>query len=265
MTIESSSTASFGGRHVIVTGGGRGIGRAVVHDFAAAGATVHVISQSDTAEAVVADIRQSGGKAESYVGSVADESFCRSVVEAIEKNGHAVDILINAAAILGPSGRFAELSMADFASVVSVNLMGACNFMRWTLPAMERRGFGRIINFAGGGAAYAYPMFTPYGVSKVAIVRLVETVAEEITVPNVTVNVIAPGAVATDMLAEVRRRGGEVRTVVEMEEPLRLIRFLAGPEAGHISGRFIHARDNYSDPELYKNKDMLKLRRVEMR
>lgn len=262
---EAETTAFFKDRHVIITGGGRGIGRAVAHDFASAGAFVHVVSQSETAKSVANEILVKNGKAEAHVGSVADESFCRGVIEAVERNGDSIDILVNAAAILGPTGRFSDCSMAEFATVLSTNLMGTCNFMRWTLPAMERRGFGRIINFAGGGAAYGYPMFTPYGVSKVAIVRLTETVAEEITTPNITVNVIAPGAVATDMLAEVRRRGGEVRTVVDMEEPLRLIRYLSGPQAAHITGRFIHARDNYKEPELYKNKNMFKLRRMEIR
>ena len=255
----------FQNRHVVVTGGSRGIGRAIAYDFAALGAIVHVVSQSANAETVVRAILEQGGRATAYVGSVADEAFSRGIADGIERDGAGIDVLVNAAAVLGPTGRFAECSMAEFMNVLSTNLMGTCNFMRWALPQMERRGFGRIINFAGGGAAYAYPMFTPYGVSKVAIVRLTETVAEEISSPGVTVNVIAPGAVDTDMLAEVRRRGGEVRTVVGMEEPVRLVRFLAGPEAGHITGRFIHARDNYEQSKSFENKDMFKLRRTEIR
>jgi len=84
-------------------------------------------------------------------------------------------------------------------------------------------------------------------------------------VPNVTINIIAPGAVETAMLAEVRKRGGEVRTVTKIEEPVKLVHFLCSAESGHISGRFIHARDNYTDASLFESKDMLKLRRTERR
>ena len=255
----------FRGRAVIVTGGGRGIGRAIAADFARLGARLFIVSQSANAVAVAAELEETGAQVSAHAGSVADEAFCRSVVDIAASQSGNVDVLVNAAATLGRSGPFAGCDLKAFADVLSVNLMGACNFMRWCLPAMQSNGFGRIVNFAGGGAAYSYPMFSSYGVSKAAIVRLTETVADEIKTDNVTVNVIAPGAVATDMLAEVRRRGGEVRTVVGIDEPVRLVRFLAGPRARHITGRFIHVRDRYEDPALFESKDMLKLRRTEIR
>ncbi|MEJ0024625.1 MAG: SDR family oxidoreductase [Rhizomicrobium sp.] len=258
-------TDTFSGRQIIVTGGGRGIGKAVALAFAKGGGGVHTISHSANAVAAADEIAAAGGRAHGHVGSVADEAFCKSVVEGIEREAGAVDILVNAAAMLGPHGNFAGLSMDDFRDVLMTNLMGTCNLMRWCLPAMTRKGFGRIVNFAGGGAAYSYPEFSPYGVSKAAVVRLTETVADEVAATGVTANVIAPGAVATDMLTEVKRRGGEVRTVVGIEEPVNLVLFLAGPDAGHITGRFIHARDNYRDATLFETKDMLKLRRTERR
>jgi hypothetical protein len=67
------------------------------------------------------------------------------------------------------------------------------------------------------------------------------------------------------MLKEVRRRGGEVRTVVSIDEPVALVEFLAGGESGHINGRFIHVRDDYRNPALFESRDMLKLRRTEKR
>lgn len=255
----------FQGKRAIVTGGGRGIGRAVALDLARLGACVHVVSRSSNATQVARDIVADGGRAYGHVGSVVDESFARSVAEQIESTDGPVDILVNAAAIVGSWGRFSEGSMPAFNDVLQVNLVGACNFIRWTLGGMERAGFGRIVNFAGGGAAYSYPMFLAYGVSKAALVRMTEIIGDEIQTPNVTINIIAPGAVDSDMLAEIRSHGAEVRTVVDISEPVRLVTFLAGPDAAHINGRFIHSRDDWRNPDLYASRDHLKLRRTERR
>ena len=255
----------FAGRCAIVTGSGRGIGKAVAEDLASAGARICLVSQSDSSRQVADAITASGGLAQAYVGSVADESFCNSVVTDCARRFGGPHILVNAAGTLGPSGKFSTLPMAEFAKTIAVNLLGPCYLIHGVLPHMESAGFGRIINFAGGGAAYSYPNFAPYGTSKAAIVRLTEIIADEITIPKITVNVIAPGAVATDMLAEVRRRGGEVRTTVDISEPVRLVHFLCSETSGHITGRFIHARDSYTDPSLFDTKDMLKLRRIERR
>lgn len=255
----------FKGRQVLVTGGGKGIGRAVAEHLAKAGATVHIVGRSVEASNTAAYIRAAGGQAFAYRGSIVQEDFCRDTVVKIERESGPVSTLINAAATLGPHGPFATIDMGAFAETISVNLMGTCNMIRQVLGGMERRGFGRIINFAGGGAAYAYPLFTAYGASKAAAVRLTETIAEEISVPDVTINIIAPGAVETDMLREVRRRGGEVRTVTDISEPVRLVAYLASADTRHINGRFIHVRDDYTNPKLFASKDMLKLRRMENR
>jgi NAD(P)-dependent dehydrogenase (short-subunit alcohol dehydrogenase family) len=260
----TGESAPLHGRRAIVTGGGRGIGRAIAESLAGAGATVHVVSRSATAQTTAVHITEQGGAAVAHIGSVADVDFSQLVVAATEEAGGA-DILINAAAVLGPTGPFQSLPPGSFDEVLSVNLLGTCNFMQAVLPGMTDRGFGRIINFAGGGAAYSYPRFSPYAVSKVAVVRLTETVAEELSVGDVTVNVIAPGAVSTDMLREVRRGGGEVRTTVGIEEPVRLVMYLAGTESSHINGRFIHVRDDYLDQALFESAEMLKLRRIELR
>ena len=254
----------FKGRGIIVTGAGRGIGQAVAEEFGKYGASLHLIARGESVNTVAQGIRDAGGKAQSYTGSVSDSTFAAKTVQAITEK-EPVDILVNCAAILGPEGPFIGQDPAAFQETMDVNVSGNANFMRLVLPQMEARGFGRIVNFAGGGAAFSYPMFSAYGTSKAALVRLTEIVADEIKSDNVTANIIAPGAVETEMLAEVRRRGGAVRTTTHISEPVKLVVFLSGPHCSHVNGRFIHARDSYTDPSLFSDRDMLRLRRTERR
>ncbi len=249
----------------LITGGGSGIGQAAAYDLAKQGVIVHLLGRSGKVFDTMNSIVDAGGRAYAYQGSVAEMDVCQDVIKQIALKFGKIDILINAAAILGPVQPFYELSMRAFADVYSVNLLGTANCMRAVMPGMLAREFGRIINFAGGGAAYAYPQFSAYGVSKCAVVRLTETVAAEVKNTGVTVNVIAPGAVETEMLAEVRRHGGAIHTLVNMIEPVTLLRFLASFESGHINGRFIHVRDNYQSSDLLSNAELWKLRRVESR
>ncbi len=252
-------------RRVVVTGGGRGIGRAIALEFGRLGAKVNVISKSENALRTATEISDAGGWAQGHVGSVADESFAKAVLERVAAEQGPAEIVVNAAAIVGPWGPFRNCSMSALNEVLQINLLGTCNFMRWSLRPMEEMGFGRIINFSGGGGAYSNPMFSPYGVSKAALVRLTETVADEIDGSGVTVNIVAPGGVDTDMLAEIRSHDGPVRAVVDIGEPVNLTVFLAGETAAHITGRFIHVRDDYRNPDLYATRDLLKLRRLDNR
>ena len=263
--VVPADETSISGRCVLISGGGRGIGRAVAERFADAGALVHIIARSGQVHQAAADMNFRGRKVWAYQGSVGDEDFCRATVAHIEAAHGHVDILVNAAAVHGEFGPLVELNMKAFSEALVTNVMGTCNLMRWTIPAMQKAGFGRVVNFAGGGAAYSYPLFSPYVASKVAIVRLTETIADEVKDLNVTINVITPGSVKTEMQKEVIRRGAEIRTVTDISEPVELIVYLSTPEAKHIDGRFIHVRDDYRNPDLYRDENMLKLRRTERR
>jgi NAD(P)-dependent dehydrogenase (short-subunit alcohol dehydrogenase family) len=137
------------------------------------------------------------------------------------------------------------------------------------LPQMRVSGFGRVAMFAGGGSAYAYPTFPAYAISKTALVREVENIGVEMKdLADFSVVILAPGAVDTDMLADVRAAGAEVRTLTSITEPVGFVTsFLTAAEARKLSGRFIHVRDVWretlADADKTLGDNHWKLRRVE--
>ena len=146
-----------------------------------------------------------------------------------------------------------------------MNLGGTIRLVHALLPRLVREREGRLVLFAGGGGdAIGHPLFTSYAAAKVALVRFVETLAIQLGAPGPTVSIIAPGANDTDALAEIRRAGGIVKTVVDISEPCRLVRRLLTEDARALHGRFIHVRDTWT-PESAAgfSEEHWKLRRVE--
>jgi 3-oxoacyl-[acyl-carrier protein] reductase len=241
--------SSLEDRVVLVTGGSRGIGRAAAESLREHGAKLVVMARSADEDAVRGD-----------VSNPADVQ--RAVDTALDRFGR-VDVLVNAAAILGPTGPVWETDPTAWLETIQANLFGTYAAMRAVLPHMIRQNRGKIINFAGGGAAYGYPRFTAYAASKVAVVRLTETVAQECAEYNIQVNAVAPGAIETEMLKAVRAAGGEVRSVGTMDQPVALVLFLASDQSDHITGRFIHAKDTYREFAPDMPADHYTLRRVQ--
>ena len=148
------------------------------------------------------------------------------------------------------------------------NVLGNLAVTKAALPIMLKNKYGRLVFFAGGGAAYAYPIFPGYAASKTALVRAVENLHEDLKdAGDFAVAILAPGAVETDTLTRVREHGGYVRTTVPIEEPVEFVhQFLTAGKCG-FSGCFVHVRDDWqkllnSDNRLTA-KDLWKLRRVE--
>lgn len=246
----------------IITGAGRGINQALALNFASSDFCLTIVSKSENILKTFSKIKKKENILP-LMGDVSDKSFMNNVVlKTIDKWGK-IDFLINGAGILGPTGSISNCDAVEWLNTININLFGTVCAMQAVIPHMIDRCRGKIVNFGGGGAAYAYPNFSAYAASKVAVVRLTETVAEELKQYNINVNVIAPGAVDTDMLAQVRKRGGFVKTIVDINEPIKLIDFLISDKSKHISGLFIHSRDDYENFGKKLSKDFLKLRRVE--
>jgi len=242
-------------RVVLVTGGGRGIGEAVARAFARADSDLVLVARTGVElERVAQSLEREGSRAVSLPGDVRALSVIERIVEITLATFGQLDVLVNAAGILGPIGPLVENEPNEWAETVETNLLGTMHAMRAVLPQMLAQRRGVILNFSGGGAVTPFPRFSAYSSTKAAIVRLTETVAEEVRGAGVRVNAIAPGAVATRMLDRVIEAGKvaavayyaraldlKVGGAVSPDRAAELAVFLASTEASGITGRLISA------------------------
>jgi NAD(P)-dependent dehydrogenase (short-subunit alcohol dehydrogenase family) len=192
------------GQVAVVTGGGRGIGRAIAKKFASAGAAVVVTARSEKEVARVAkEISDAGGQATFVVADVSRESDCEKVVNQARKAFGAIHILVNNAGLLGPVQPVEDLNPAAWDEVIAVNLRGPFLLARLVLPEMYQRRSGCILNIVSVAAKAAFPLNAPYAASKAGLVGLTRTLAAEGARKGVRVNALGPGPVdETQMLHE---------------------------------------------------------------
>jgi NAD(P)-dependent dehydrogenase (short-subunit alcohol dehydrogenase family) len=254
---------------VIVTGAGRGIGKSIALDFGKRAAMVLCISRSENSTKTASEICEAGGNADALQVDLADFEHAGKMAAAwlAGKSFQRIGVVL-AAGSLGPSGTLSTTSLRDWELAFRSNVLGNLAVAQAVLPSMLESKFGRMVFFAGGGAAYAYPMFPAYAVSKTALVRAVENLHEDLKdAGDFAVAILAPGAVDTDILASVRAHGGYVKTTVAMEEPVGFAReFICSTSIG-FSGSFVHVRDDWASylntDKLPEKKELWKLRRVE--
>lgn len=252
----SALPQSLQGRVAIITGGGRGIGEAVALQFAQAGAKLVIASRTaDELEHVAERCRSLGAECVSCVTDVSDFTAVNRLIDFALQRWNRIDILVNAAGVYGPIGLLQDVDMRDWTTALQTNLMGTVYACHAVLPAMIAQGAGNIINFSGGGATGPLPRFSAYGVSKAAIVRLTETLAQEVSRHGIRVNAVAPGAVDTKLQDEVIKAGaqaGDLYTrMLAMREsgtgstpidvPASLALFLASDASAGLTGRLISA------------------------
>ena len=255
----------------VVTGAGRGLGKAVAVRLAELNIPVLCISKSKKAADTCAEIQGAGGKAESILVDLGDLSAVQSRVSewaAMHRSKRLAVIL--AAGTLGLRGGIIDGNLSDWSVSYRVNVLGNLAVIKALLPLMIQERFGRIITIAGGGAAYAYPLFSGYALAKTALVRATENLDSELRGKGDFLTVcLAPGAMETEMLRQVRAAGAEIQTTVPMEEPVKFIEAFVTASSCTFSGRFVHVRDDWkaqlNSSAGLARPDLWLLRRIENR
>jgi NAD(P)-dependent dehydrogenase (short-subunit alcohol dehydrogenase family) len=200
------------GRVALVTGGGRGIGRAVAVGLAAAGAKVAVLARSaDEIEQTAALVGERGEDALAVPADVTDPDQVDGALASIQDRWGPIEVLVNNAAVVCPLGPSATLDPHEWATALAVNVTAAARLSFTVLPGMIERGWGRIVNVSSNIAANPAGMVraNAYATSKAALEAHTLNLAAELADTGVTVNVFRPGGVDTAMQAFIRDQDPE--------------------------------------------------------
>jgi 3-oxoacyl-[acyl-carrier protein] reductase len=231
----------------LVTGGSRGIGRAIALEFAREGAKVAVVYRGNeaAAAALVQEIAQAGGTARAVQADVADWASVEGCVERVEQELGPVDILVNNAGVIHDD-LFVRLQPEEWDRVLRTNLGGTYNCCRALAYPMMKRRRGRIINMSSVAAEHVNLGQTNYAASKGAINAFTRALAVELASRGVTVNAIAPGFIETDMSAAVRNKAGDrikkyipMRRIGTPEDVARVAVFLASADSAYVTGQVL--------------------------
>jgi len=243
--------ARLSGRTALVTGAGRGIGRAIALRLAEDGArvAVHYGSSADAAQQVVDEIETRGGSAFAIGATLGASGDASALWTAFDEHADGVDVLVNNAGILGGRGPFVDVGEADYDQVFAVNTKAPFFVVQQALPRL--RDHGRIVNLSTRFTHGARnPELLPYAMSKAAVDAFTATLAKLLGPRGITVNAVGPGATATDMNAA-RLATSEGREAIASLSPLGrvaepgdiadIVAFLASDDARWVTGQWIDA------------------------
>jgi NAD(P)-dependent dehydrogenase (short-subunit alcohol dehydrogenase family) len=213
----------------IITGGGRGLGRASAVAMAQEGASVAVLSRTESElEETARLVEETGSRALILPFDIADDQTAYEVVSRTVSDLGDINILMNSAAVVGPAAFLHEVDQDGWDYTMAVNLTGALLICQEVVPSMIKTGGGRIINVTSGLARITMPLFGAYSVSKAALNHTTLIMAEELRAYGIQVNGVDPGVMDTRMQAEIREMGPEIlgKTLHD--------RFLSFKEGGHL-------------------------------
>lgn len=236
--------ADFSGKTVLITGGTRGIGRACAAVFAREGARVAICGRSDeAAQAAARDLAaETGGEVRGFGCDIANEDAVSAMVKAVNESFGPVYVLVNNAGITR-DGLLMRMKSEDWSAVVDTNLTGAFNCCRAVTRDMIKQRAGRIINISSIIGLRGQGGQTNYAAAKAGLIGFTKALAQEVASRNITVNVVAPGYIDTDMTAvftdDIKKELLEkipLKRVGTSEDIAAAVRFLASDGASYITG-----------------------------
>lgn len=215
--------SSLKGKTALITGAGRGIGRATAQALAKEGANIGMIGLNMTnLEGTAAELEQYGIKVSAATADVVDLDSVNHAVEHIKSDLGAIDILINNAGI-AKFGGFLELTPEEWENIIKVNLMGVYNVTRAVLPDMIERKSGDIINISSSAGQKGAPVTSAYSASKFAVLGLTESLMLEVRKHNIRVTALTPSTVVTDLAIDTNLVSGNEENVMHPEDLAELI------------------------------------------
>lgn len=250
---------SLSGKVAIVTGANQGLGLEIARNFVQLGASVVLCARDggllNEARETLCGLAKEGQHIEAITADVSSQDDVSRLVETTLSHLGQIDILVNNAGIYGPMDVIESVDWEQWVKAIEINLFGSVLMCRAVLPAMKAQRKGKIIQLSGGGATNPLPRISAYAVSKAAVVRFAETLAEEVREYGIDVNAIAPGALNTRLLDEVLAAGPEKvgdaffdKSVKQKESGgssldvgANLAAFLASDQSDGITGKLISA------------------------
>jgi len=238
---------NLSGRTALVTGGSRGIGRAVVQTLARAGAKVAFVYQSNAAaaEELVAELKAAGADVVAYKADVRDKASADETVQKVLDAWGKIDILVNNAGIIRDT-LLAMMTAEQWGEVIDTNLTSVFNFCQAVTRPMMSARYGRIVNMSSVASEFGNKGQTNYAASKGGIEGFTRCLATELASRGVTVNAVAPGFIETDMTAAVRnaaeseiKKAIPARRLGQPDDIAQAVLFLAGEGASYITGQVL--------------------------
>jgi NAD(P)-dependent dehydrogenase (short-subunit alcohol dehydrogenase family) len=247
------------GKVAIITGANQGLGLEIARKYIVAGADVMLCARNSALlEEAKNELLKSASRDQRILTFTADisvEDEVNKLVNLTINELGGCHILVNNAGIYGPKGEIETIDWQDWIKTIEVNVIGSVMMCRAVLPFFKKQRYGKIIQLSGGGATNPMPYLSAYAVSKAAIIRFIESLAEEVRGTGIDINAIAPGALNTRMLEEVLEAGPDKvgKTFYErslqqkqsggagLEKGAELALFLASSESDGITAKLISA------------------------